>query len=76
MEILDELDLARVVYIGHSIGATVGFLATQFDAARFERMILLNFSPRYFNEDGCYGGFELAELETLFSAMALSKAAQ
>jgi sigma-B regulation protein RsbQ len=70
LEILDELDFADIAYVGHSLGAMVGILAAQQDAKRFARMVLLNASPRYLNDGGYYGGFEQADLDALFFAMA------
>lgn len=70
LEILDALALDRVTYVGHSLGAMVGILAARREAGRFERMILLNASPRYLNDKGYHGGFEQADLDGLFYPMS------
>ena len=41
LDILDELDLRDVVFVGHSVSAMIGALATITDPARFAKLVLL-----------------------------------
>lgn len=70
LEILDELDLRQVFYVGHSLGAMAGLLAAEHDPQAFARLVLIGSSPRYLNDGDYYGGFEQADLDALFHAMA------
>lgn len=72
LEILDALDLTGVVYVGHSMSATAGLLAAVTNPASFARLVLLCVSPYYLNTPDYRGGFEPADLEALFAAMATS----
>jgi pimeloyl-ACP methyl ester carboxylesterase len=70
LNLLDELGVARCIFVGHSVSGMIGVLASIEEPARFEQLILLNASPRYLNADGYVGGFEQAELDSLFTAMS------
>lgn len=64
LEILDAVAPQSVVYVGHSVGATVGLLASIREPARFERLVLIGASPRFMNDPPHYhGGFEPSEIE-------------
>ncbi len=69
-QILEELDLSDVYYIGHSMSVAVGMLAYLQAPERFARIVSIVGSPRYLNEPGYHGGFEQADLDALFAAMA------
>jgi pimeloyl-ACP methyl ester carboxylesterase len=68
--LLDEVADGPCTYVGHSVSGMIGVLAAIEAPERFERLILLNASPRYLNDSGYRGGFEQADLEGLFGAMA------
>lgn len=70
LALLDELQVHDCTYVGHSVSGMIGILAAIEDPARFERLILLNSSPRYLNTEGYVGGFDAEELDALFSAMS------
>lgn len=70
LNLLDELGVKRCTYVGHSVSGMIGILASIEDPARFEQLVLLNASPRYLNAEGYVGGFEQAELDSLFTAMS------
>ncbi len=70
LNLLDEIGVERSTFIGHSVSGMVGILASIEEPARFEQLVLLNASPRYLNDDGYIGGFEQAELDSLFMAMS------
>lgn len=70
LSLLDELGVARCTFVGHSVSGMIGVLASIEEPARFEQLILLNTSPRYLNAEGYVGGFEQADLDSLFTAMS------
>lgn len=72
LDILDALDLTQVEYVGHSMSATAGLLAASLHPAAFTRLVTLCVSPYYLNAPDYHGGFEPADLEGLFAAMANS----
>jgi sigma-B regulation protein RsbQ len=69
LDIVRELDLHDVVYVGHSVSAMVGVLAAAAEPDRFARLVLIGPSPRYVNDEGYVGGFERQDIEDLLDAM-------
>lgn len=69
LDILEELDLQDITFIGHSVGGMTGTLAAIQEPGWFARLILLNSSPRYINEVDYTGGFNQETLEALFEEM-------
>jgi sigma-B regulation protein RsbQ len=69
LEILDELGLDDVVFIGHSVSAMVGVLAANRQPGRFRALVLVGPSPRYLNDDGYFGGFDRADIDGLLDAL-------
>ncbi len=67
--ILDSLGVDRCAYVGHSVSAMIGILASIRRPELFSKLILIGASPRFLNDDGYHGGFELGEIEKVFSAM-------
>jgi len=69
LELLAELDLAEVDYVGHSMSGMIGLLAALEEPERFRKMVFIGASPRYLNDGGYRGGFEQAEIDALYEAM-------
>jgi sigma-B regulation protein RsbQ len=71
MEILAELDLREVVFVGHSVSAMIGVLAARRSPERFAHLILIGPSPRYIDEpeSGYVGGFSRAEIDELLDSL-------
>jgi sigma-B regulation protein RsbQ len=65
IEILRELDLTGTVFVGHSVSAMVGVLASLKAPELFAKLILVGPSPRYINDDGYVGGFAAGQIEEL-----------
>ena len=65
IEILRELDLKGVVFVGHSVSAMVGVLASLKAPELFLKLVLVGPSPRYINDDDYVGGFGAAQIEEL-----------
>lgn len=68
--LLRDLDLQDVIFVGHSVSAMIGLLASIRDPSRHDRMVLIGPSPRYLNDLPDYvGGFEPEDIEGLASLM-------
>jgi len=65
LDIVNELDLRDVVYVGHSVSAIIGALATITDPSRFAKLVLLTPSPCYIDEGDYRGGFSKADIDEL-----------
>ncbi|SFB30742.1 Pimeloyl-ACP methyl ester carboxylesterase [Cohnella sp. OV330] len=71
LEICEALELENVVYVGHSVAALIGILASIQSPAMFEQLVLIGPSPRYINDLPDYiGGFEREDIEGLLGLMA------
>jgi len=69
LAILEELKVDKCVYVGHSVSAMVGCLASIKKPELFERLILLCGSPRYLNGESYEGGFERGAIDGIFDAV-------
>lgn len=69
VDLLDELALGPVVFVGHSVSATIGLLAAARRPDLFDRLVLVGPSPRYIDDDGYRGGFSTEEIEELLATM-------
>lgn len=57
LEIIEELDLENVIFVGHSVSSMIGVLASLKVPERFAHLILLGPSPKYINDGDYHGGF-------------------
>ena len=69
LDIVRELDLTDVIFVGHSVSSMIGVLAANEEPDRFEQLILIGPSPRYINDGQYVGGFERKDIEGLFEMM-------
>jgi sigma-B regulation protein RsbQ len=71
MEVCDALELSSgVTFVGHSVSASIGLLASIARPGLFERLILIGPSPCFVNHPPDYiGGFEPEDLEGLLELM-------
>ena len=70
VEILEALDLRDAIFVGHSVSAQIGLLASITAPERFSRMVLVGPSPRYLNDPPDYvGGFEREDIDGLIDMM-------
>ena len=65
LEICAELDLRDVIFVGHSVSAMIGALASVREPERFIRLIMVGPSPRYLNDEGYHGGFTRTEIDEM-----------
>jgi sigma-B regulation protein RsbQ len=57
LRVLAAAEVDRCHYVGHSIGAIIGMLASIARPEKFERLILIGASPCYLDRPGYKGGF-------------------
>ncbi|KAJ7954518.1 Sigma factor sigB regulation protein rsbQ [Quillaja saponaria] len=69
LAILEELRIESCIFVGHSVSAMVGAIASIARPDLFSKLILISASPRYLNDVDYYGGFEQEDLNQLFNAM-------
>jgi len=69
LDIVRELDLRDIVFVGHSVSSMIGILAANEAPDRFERLVLIGPSPRYINDGQYVGGFEKKDIDGLFEMM-------
>ncbi len=69
LEICRALDLAEVVFVGHSVSAMVGALAAIEEPGRFAALVMVGPSPRYLDDDDYIGGFSPDDIEGLLESL-------
>ena len=69
LDIIHELDLSNVIFVGHSVSSMIGVLAAIREPQRFDRLILVGPSARYINDGDYLGGFERKDIEDLLHTM-------
>jgi len=70
VEIGRELDLQNAVFVGHSVSALIGALASIEAPEMFADLIMVCPSPRYIDDGDYVGGFAAAEIEELLASLA------
>jgi sigma-B regulation protein RsbQ len=65
LELCDALDVRHGVFVGHSVGATIGLLAAIEEPERFDRLVLVGPSPRYVDDGDYVGGFSRGDIDDL-----------
>ncbi|AGL15025.1 alpha/beta hydrolase fold protein [Actinoplanes sp. N902-109] len=69
LEIIHELDLEQVVFVGHSVSSMIGVLAAIREPERFAKLVLIGPSPRYINDGDYVGGFGRADIEQMLESL-------
>jgi sigma-B regulation protein RsbQ len=67
IEIITELDLSQVVFVGHSVSAMVGVLAAVQRPELFSKLVLVGPSPRYIDDEDYVGGFSSVQIDELLA---------
>jgi sigma-B regulation protein RsbQ len=65
LEICRDLGLRDVIFVGHSVSATIGIAAAIAEPERFSSLILVGPSPCYINEGEYVGGFTRESIDEL-----------
>jgi len=69
LEIIDEYADGPVVYVGHSVSAMIGLLATIPAPQRFAAQVMIGPSPCYINDGDYVGGFDRGDIDELLDTM-------
>ncbi len=67
--ICQALGPEQLVYVGHSVSASIGVLAAAKAPAHFAKLVLLNPSPRYIDDGDYVGGFSAEDIEALLGLL-------
>ena len=70
VEIGNELGLKDAVFVGHSVSAMIGLLASLKAPGMFRSLIMVGPSPRYIDDDGYIGGFTEKQIDELLEFLA------
>ncbi|HEV2517995.1 MAG TPA: alpha/beta hydrolase [Devosia sp.] len=70
VEIGRALGVSGGVFVGHSVSAMIGVLASLKAPEMFESLVLVGPSPRYVDAEGYHGGFTAAQIEELLASLA------
>jgi len=70
IEIIQALGETQVVFVGHSVSAMIGVLASVKAPELFSSLILVGPSPRYIDDGDYVGGFGAAQIEELLEFLA------
>ncbi|KAI3443842.1 hypothetical protein Pfo_000507 [Paulownia fortunei] len=69
ISIVDEMKLESSVFVGHSMSGLIGCIASIKRPDLFRRLVLVGATPRLINLEDYEGGFEMSEIEQLFSSI-------
>ena len=69
LEIVDEFSQGPVTFVGHSVGATIGALASVRFPSKFAAHVMIGPSPCYVNDGDYVGGFEKADIDSLLETL-------
>ncbi len=70
VEIGIALGLREATFVGHSVSAMIGVLASLKAPEMFGTLVLVGPSPRYIDDEGYQGGFSRTDIEELLASMA------
>jgi len=65
VELGRELGLKDAVFVGHSVSAMIGALASMGAPELFSELVMVGPSPRYIDDEGYVGGFAAAQIDEL-----------
>ena len=69
VDIVRELDLRDVVFVGHSVSSMIGALAEIAEPDRFASLVMVGPSPRYIDDDDYVGGFSEPDIRDLLDSL-------
>ena len=69
IEIIQEFSASPVIFIGHSVSAIIGLIATIKAPEHFSANIMVGPSPSYINDGDYVGGFEKEDINELIAAV-------
>jgi sigma-B regulation protein RsbQ len=69
LDIVDGLELRDAVFVGHSVAAMMGVLATGARPGAFAKLVLVTPSPCYIDDGDYRGGFTRADIDDLLDSL-------
>ncbi|MEU1710747.1 alpha/beta hydrolase [Streptomyces sp. NPDC005706] len=69
VEVCEELNIDRAVFVGHSVSAMVGVLAARTAPERIGALVMVAPSPRYIDDEGYRGGFDAEDIDELLASL-------
>lgn len=72
LDIIETLSLQNSIFVGHSISAMIGLLASIQHPDYFKKLIMIGPSPCYLNDDGYRGGFDRSDIAELLEMMEMN----
>jgi sigma-B regulation protein RsbQ len=69
LEIVDAYAEGPVIFVGHSVSATIGMLATIAAPERFAAQVMIGPSPCFINDGDYVGGFDRSDIDELLDTM-------
>lgn len=72
LNIVEELQLEQVIFVGHSVSGMIGMLAAIAQPQRFSKLIMVGPSPCYINDGDYQGGFEKSDIDELLMMMEMN----
>ena len=70
VEIGNELELEDAVFVGHSVSAMIGLLASLKAPGMFQSLVMVGPSPRYIDDTDYVGGFKEQQITELIDFLA------
>ncbi len=70
VEIGNELGLKGAVFVGHSVSAMIGVLASLKAPGMFRSLVMVGPSPRYIDDEGYIGGFKEQQIAELLQFLS------
>lgn len=72
LEIIEDLQLQDIIFVGHSISSMIGLLAAIDKPQLFKELVMIGPSPCYLNESDYQGGFERQDIYELLDMMEMN----
>ena len=70
VELSRALGVERGIFVGHSVSAMVGILASKKAPGLFESLVLICPSPRYIDDGDYIGGFTAADIDDMLHSLS------
>lgn len=72
LDVIEELQVEKVIFIGHSISSMISLHAAIKKPQYFSKLIMIGPSPCYVNDGEYRGGFEKEEIDELLTTMEMN----
>ena len=69
IEIATALQLRDIIFVGHSVSALMGIIASQKSSELFKSLVLVGPSPSYIDDGDYVGGFTKPQIEELLESL-------